>query len=30
LINMLYEIGYPDEIIAKLTGALKIIYNLDV
>lgn len=30
LINMLYEIGYPDEIISKLTQALKIIFNLEV
>ena len=30
LINMLYEIGYPDEIISKLTKALKIIFNLEV
>ena len=30
LINMLYEIGYPEEIIQKLTYALKIIFNLDV
>jgi len=30
LVNMLYEIGYPDEIIQKLTFALKIIFNLNV
>lgn len=30
LINMLYEIGYPEEIIQKLTYALKIIFNLEV
>lgn len=30
LINMLYEIGYPDEIITKLTGALKVIFNLEI
>ncbi len=30
LINMLYEIGYPDEIITKLTGALKVMFNLEI
>lgn len=30
LINMLYEIGYPDAIIEKLTIALKVIFNLEI
>lgn len=30
LINMLYELNYPDEIINELTIALKIIFNLEV
>lgn len=30
LINMIYEIGYPFEIIESLTQAIKIIFNLDL
>lgn len=30
LINMLYEIGYPDEIIGMLTQALKVMFKLDI
>ena len=30
LINMLYEIGYPDSVIQKLTEELKVIFNLNV
>ncbi len=30
LINMLYEIGYPDGIITKLIFALKIIFNIEI
>lgn len=30
LINMLFEIGYPVEIISSLSSSLRIIYNLDM
>lgn len=30
LINMVYEIGYPYEIIEELSKAIKLIFNLDV
>jgi len=30
LLNMLYEIGYPHEIVLKLSNAMKIIFNIDI
>ncbi|MCK9536494.1 MAG: hypothetical protein M0R05_02710 [Bacilli bacterium] len=30
LINMLYEIGYPPEIIRELSKVMKIIFNIDI